>query len=142
MIPRLAIAVVAAASLALGGCSAGAPISVASNTYPSVPNGFAQEVNLISAKPLAVWVHGGTILALITVGIVACTPVPTAITATDDTTIALTFVKSPNTPCQGNIGPTTHEFRIPPGIDRDSSTIVDIHFDIPGAEDYAVEVQR
>lgn len=143
MISRpLIAALLAAGLLASSGCSTGAPVSVASNTYPSVPNGFAQEVNLISAKPIAVWVHGGTILAVVTVGSLACAPIPTAISATDETTIALTYVKSPNTPCEGNIGPTTNEFKIPEGIDPKSSVTVEIHFDISGAQDYSVPVER
>ena len=72
--PALALAL--AGALLLSGC--GPVISVASNTYPDVPNGYAEEVNLFSAEPIAVWDHGHAILSVVTVGSGSCPPVPTA----------------------------------------------------------------
>jgi len=140
--PTRALAAVTAAvlSLLLAAC-AGVPLSVATNTYPSVPPGYAKTVNLISAEPIAVWVHGDTILGVITVSSELCPPVPTAISASDATTIALTFVKSPNSPCSSSIAPTTHEFKIPEGIDVTAEVTVNIHFDFDGGQDYAVVVR-
>lgn len=135
--PTLLLAVVA--PLLLAGCS-GPATSVASNTYPDVPNGFAETVNLFSAEPLAVWVHGRTILAVVTVSSESCPPVPTKITATDDSTVAITFVRSPNSPCSANLSPTTHEFKIPEGLDAESDVTVDLLFDFETDQEYSIEV--
>jgi hypothetical protein len=135
-LPTLLLAAVV--PLLLSGC--GAPTSIASNTYPDVPNGYAEDVNLFSAEPIAVWEHGRTILAVVTVGSLSCPPVPTAISAKDDTTIALTFVRSPNTPCSADLSPTTHEFEIPEGIDIDGDVVVEILFDFDTDQTYSVAV--
>lgn len=140
MIPRGAFAIAVGATLALSAC-AGPPVSVASNTYPSVPNGFAETVNMISAEPIAVWVHGHTILAVVTVGSELCPPVPTAISASDSSTVELIYVTSPNTPCSGSIGPTTNEFKIPDGLDIDSNVTVNIRFEFDTPQSYSVEVK-
>ena len=134
-----AILLVAAAPLFLAACTP--QTSVASNTYPDVPNGFAEDLNLISAEPIAVWEHGGTILAVVTVGSGSCPPVPVSISAADDSTIALTFIKSPNSPCSADLGPTTHEFKIPAGIDVDGEVTVEILFDFDTDLNYSVVVE-
>ena len=72
--PALLLALVV--PLLLAGCSA--PVSIASSTYPDVPDGYAETVNLFSAEPIAVWVHGKTLLAIVTVGGGSCPPVPTS----------------------------------------------------------------
>ncbi|MCU1579216.1 MAG: hypothetical protein JWP19_1420 [Rhodoglobus sp.] len=123
----------------LAGCSA-APVSVASNTYPAVPNGYAETVNLFSAEPVAVWVHGHTQLAIVTVGSVDCAPIPTAISAPDAATIAITFVRSPNKPCSVDLSPTTHEFKLPAGVDVTGAVTVALHFDYETPVDYTLEV--
>ncbi len=122
----------------LAGCSA--PESIASNTYPDVPSGYAESVNLFSAEPLAVWVHGKTVLAIVTVGSGSCPPVPTSISAPDATTIDITFVRSPHSPCSADLGPTTHEFTIPDGVDPDSEVTVNLHFDFDTDQDYELTV--
>ena len=136
--PRALLAAVALPFL-LAGCSA--PESIASNTYPDVPSGYAETVNLFSAEPIAVWTHGRSVLAIVTVGSGSCPPVPTAISAPDASTIAITFVKSPNSPCSADLGPTTHEFAIPDGIDPESDVTVDLHFDYDTDLDYELTVQ-
>jgi hypothetical protein len=135
--PMLVLA--AAAPLFLSGCSA--PTSIATNTYPDVPNGHAEEINLFSAEPLAVWDHDRTILAIVTVGSGSCPPVPTEISAKDDSTIALTFVRSPNSPCSADLGPTTHEFKIPDGIEVEGEVTVELLFDFDTDLTYTLTVQ-
>ena len=130
--------VAAAVPLLLSGCAA--PTSIASNSYPDVPNGYAEEVNLFSAEPLAVWDHGRTILAIVTVGSLTCPPVPTSISTPDAATINLTFVRSPNSPCSADLSPTTHEFKIPEGIDLEGDVTVNILFDFETDQEYSVTV--
>lgn len=124
--------------LLLAGC--GPVVSVASNTYPDVPNGYAEEVNLFSAEPIAVWDHGKTILSVVTVGSVSCPPVPISITAKDATTVDITFVKSPNSPCSADLSPTTHEFKIPDGVDVDATVTVNVLFDFDTDYSYTLTV--
>lgn len=116
-------------------------MSIASNTYPDVPKGYAEEVNLFSAEPLAVWVHGQTLLAIVTVGSGSCPPVPTSITSPDAATIDITFVKSPNSPCSADLGPTTHEFELPDGVDTSAEVTVNLHFDYDTDQDYELTVK-
>ena len=130
--------VAAAVPLLLSGCAA--PTSIASNSYPDVPNGYAEEVNLFSAEPLAVWDHGRTILAIVTVGSLTCPPVPTSISTPDAATINLTFVRSPTSPCSADLSPTTHEFEIPEGIDLEGDVTVNILFDFETDQEYSVTV--
>lgn len=133
------ILLVAAVPLLLAGC--GTPTSIATNTYPDVPNGYAENVNLFSAEPIAVWTHGKTILAVVTVGSVSCPPLPTAISAVDASTIALTYIKSPNKPCSADLSPTTNEFDIPEGIDTSGDVTVNVHFDFETDQDYSIKVE-
>jgi len=125
--------------LLLAGCST--PASIASSTYPDVPDGYAETVNLFSAEPIAVWVHGKTLLAIVTVGSGSCPPVPTSISAPDATTIDVTFVKSPNSPCSADLGPTTHEFTIPEGVNPTDAVTVNLHFDFDTDQDYELTVK-
>src|SRR6187431_780727 len=134
--PALALAL--AGALLLSGC--GPVVSVASNTYPDVPNGYAEEVNLFSAEPIAVWDHGKAILSVVTVGSGSCPPVPVSIEAKDATTVNITFVKSPNSPCSADLGPTTHEFKIPDTIDTSGEVTVNVHFDFDDDYDYVLTV--
>jgi hypothetical protein len=133
-----AMALALASVVLLSGC--GPVVSVASNTYPDVPNGAAEDVNLFSAEPIAVWDHGKTILSVVTVGSGSCPPVPTAISSPDATTVNITFVKSPNSPCSADLGPTTHEFKIPDGVDVDGTVIVNVHFDFDADYNYELTV--
>lgn len=139
MKPRPALLLLVAVPILLAGC--GVPTSVATNTYPDVPNGYAETVNLFSAEPIAVWVHGRTILAVVTVGSGSCPPLPISISATDATTIAITYVKSPNTPCSADLGPTTNEFKIPAEIDTSKEVTADLHFDFATDRDYSLVVE-
>ena len=123
----------------LTGC--GAPTTIASDTYAGVPDGVAETVNLFSAEPVAVWVEGN-ILAVVTVGSGSCPPVPTAISATDAANIAITFVRSPVSPCSADLGPTTHEFATPEGIDTSGEVTVNVHFDFETDLDYELTVQE
>lgn len=137
MLPLLLAAVAVPALLA--GCS-GPKDSVASNTYPDVPNGYAETVNLFSAEPVAVWVHGRTQLAVITVGSADCAPVPVSISAKDAATIAITYVHSPNKPCSADLSPTTNEFKLPDGVDASGDVTVALHFDYDSPLDYSLKV--
>lgn len=123
----------------LAGCTA-APVSVASNTYPSVPNGYAETINLFSAEPVAVWVHGRTLLAIVTVGSLDCAPIPTQISAPDAATIAITYVRSPNKPCSVDLSPTTNEFKLPADVDATGAVTVTVHFAYETPVDYTLDV--
>lgn len=136
--PAMAFALVGA--LLLAGC--GPVTSVASNTYPDVPNGYAEDLNLISAEPIAVWDHGKTILSIVTVGSGSCPPVPISIEAPDATTVNITFVKSPNSPCSADLTPTTHEFKIPEGVDPSADVTVNVTFDFDTDYQYELTVAQ
>lgn len=137
MLPVLILPV--AACLLLAGCT-GAPVSIAANTYPNVPNGYAETINLFSAEPVAVWVHGRTELAIVTVGSLNCPPVPTAISVKDASTLAINYVRSANQPCSTDISPTTNEFELPKGFDPSGSINVDVHFAYDTPIDYTLSV--
>jgi hypothetical protein len=138
---RIPIVVLAAlaATLMLSGCQPA--VSIASNTFPDVPDGHAQDVNLFSAEPIAVWTHGKTTLSIVTVGSVSCPPVPISMTVTDDAHIAVTFVKSPNSPCSADLSPTTHEFKVPEGIDTGKTVTVNVLFDFETDYKYELTVR-
>jgi hypothetical protein len=128
-----------AAALVLSGCAPA--VSIASNTFPDVPAGHAEEVNLFSAEPIAVWSHGKSTISIVTVGSVSCPPVPISMTRTDDATLAITFVKSPNSPCSADLSPTTHEFKVPEGIDTGKTVTVNVLFDFETDYEYELTVR-
>jgi hypothetical protein len=142
---RIPVAVLAAlaalaATLVLSGCQPAT--SIASNTFPDVPDGHAEDVNLFSAEPIAVWTHGKATLAIVTVGSVSCPPVPISMTVVDPGTVNFTFVKSPNSPCSADLSPTTHEFKVPEGLDTSLSTVtVNILFDFETDYEYELTVR-
>ena len=138
--PRIRSVLIAAvlSALVLSGCSA--VVSVASNTYPDVPNGYAEKVNLFSAEPLAVWDHGRTVLAVVTVGSGSCPPVPTKFEIVDKQTVNVTFVKSPNNPCSADLGPTTHEFKVVDPLDTSKIVTVNLQFDYDTPLDYSITI--
>lgn len=125
--------------LMLVGCST--PKTIADSTFPDVPNGFAEELNMFSAKPIALWTHGRTSLAIITVSSVTCPPVPTKLEVTGDAAIAVTFVRSPNSPCSVDLSPTTHEFKVPEGIDPTNPVTVEVLFDFESKQTYELQVE-
>lgn len=135
--PALLLAFVA--PFLLAGCSA--PVSIASSTYPDVPAGYAETVNLFSAEPIAVWVHGKTLLAIVTLGSGSCPPVPTSISAPDATTIEIVFVRSPHSTCTADLRPTTHEFELPQGVDTSQEVTAMVHFDFDTDQDYELTVK-
>jgi hypothetical protein len=137
--PTLVLAVVLPL-LALTGCAAKSSIAV--NTYPGVPPGFAQTINVFNAQPIGVWVHAKTLLAVITVGSGSCPPIPVAITAKDAKTISLEYVTSPNSSCTADISPTTNEFTIPAGIDISQNVTLLTHFDFTPPVDYTTIVHN
>jgi hypothetical protein len=137
---RFVILTAVVATLVLSGC--GAAVSIASNTFPDVPDGHAEEVNLFSAEPIAVWTHGKTTLAIVTVGSVSCPPVPISMTVIDPGTVNITFVKSPNSPCSADLSPTTHEFNVPDGLDTALTTVtVNVLFDFETDYEYELTVR-
>lgn len=140
MVRTSAVALALASTILLTGC--GPAVSIASNTFPDVPNGYAEEINLFSATPIAVWTHGQSMLAIVTVGSKSCPPVPTEISSPDSATINLTFVKSANSPCSNAIAPTTHEFKIPAGVDVGSPVTVNVNFAFDADYDYVLTVER
>lgn len=136
MLPVLLAA--AAAPAVLAGCTS--TVSVAANTYPDVPSGYAQTINLLSAEPVAVWVHGHTELAIVTVGSANCAPIPVAISAKDATTVAIRYVRSPTKPCTADLSPTTNEFTLPDGVDASKDLTVALHFDYDSPLDYTLKL--
>ncbi len=128
----------AALCLALTGCSA--PVSVASDTSAGGPPGFDGSGGLLNGQPSAIWISGRREFAIVTFGSSSCPPVPTAISAPDATHIAITFVQSPNTPCTADIGPTTHKFDVPGGVDADGSVTVDVTYEFDTDYRYALEL--
>lgn len=136
---HIALITAVAATLVLSGC--GGPVSIATNTYPDVPGGHAEDINLFSAEPIAVWNHGKSTLAIVTVGSVSCPPVPVKMEVLDPGTVSITFVKSPNSPCSADLSPTTHEFKVPEGLDTALTTVtVNILFDFETDYEYQVTV--
>jgi hypothetical protein len=117
----------AAASILLAGCSA--PVSVADDTSSGGPPGFDGSGGLLNGEPSAIWISGRRQFAIVTFGSSSCPPVPTAISSSDATHIAITFVKSPNSPCTADLAPTTHQFSLPEGVDAAAEVAVDVTFD-------------
>lgn len=134
--PRLLA--IAAIPLLLAGCSA--QKSIATNSYPHVPPGYAQTINTFNAQPIAVWVHNKTILAVINVASADCPPVPVSITSPDPATIQITYIKSPASPCSVNLSPTTDEFSIPASVDTTKPVTVKTHFAYDAPVDFATQV--
>jgi hypothetical protein len=133
--PMLASALLAL-SIVLTGCSA--PVSVANDTSAGGPPGFDGSGGLLNGEPSAIWISGRREFAIVTFGSSSCAPVPTAITSTDATHIAITFVKSPNTPCTADFAPTTHKFDLPKGLDADGEVAVDVTYDFDADYHYAL----
>ena len=136
-LPALATAL-AALTVLLAGCSA--PVSIADDTFAGGPPGFEGDGGLLNGEPTAIWIAGRRQFAIVTFGSSSCPPVPTAISAPDATHIAITFVKSPNTPCTADLAPTTHKFDLPDGVDPDGSVSVDVTYDFDTDYDYALEL--
>lgn len=136
----IASVVLATATLAcLAGCSSAA--SVALETYAGTPDGFAQDISLWSAEPIVSWGPDRAHFTVVTVGSGSCPPVPTSITSPDTSTIALVFVKSPNNPCSADVGPTTHEFSTPAGIDSASPVTVTVQYDFETDYNYELTLE-
>jgi hypothetical protein len=122
----------------LAGCSVS---SVATSTDQGMPPGLDGSENLLNGLPLAIWLDADRAgLAVVTFGSSSCPPVPTSIGRVDDTTIAISFVRSPDTPCTADLAPTTHEFTTPDGIAADSPATLELRFE--NDQRYTVEVQE
>ena len=44
-------------------------------------------------------------------------------------------------PARSNLGPTTHEFEIPEGVDLAAAVTVNLHFDFDTDQDYELTVK-
>jgi len=126
----------AAAIVCLTGCATAASIAV--ETFAGTPDGLSDSISLLNAEPVAVWGADRAHFSVVTVGSGSCPPVPTSITSPNTATIALVFVQSPNDPCSADLGPTTHEFATPAGIDSASPVTVTVQFDF--TTDYNYEL--
>ena len=73
---RVLAVALAAASLALVGCSA--PVSVANDTSEGSPPGFDGSGGLLNGDPSAIWISGRREFAIVTFGSSSCPPVPTS----------------------------------------------------------------
>ncbi|MFZ2964082.1 MAG: hypothetical protein WA006_05295 [Rhodoglobus sp.] len=121
----------------LTGCSTS---SVATSTTRGTPPGIDASENLLNGLPLAVWLdEDRAALAVVTFGSSSCPPVPTSISRLDDTTLSISFVRSPDTPCTADLAATTHEFETPEGIAADSPVTAELGFE--NEQRYTVDVQ-
>jgi hypothetical protein len=132
-LPAAAIALVALSLLA--GCSA-PPVSVADDTSAGSPPGFDGEGGLLNGEPSAIWISGRREFAIVTFGSSSCPPVPTSISAVDEHHMAITFVKSPNSPCTADMAATTHKFDVPDGVDADGAVAIAVTYDFDTDYDY------
>lgn len=120
--------------------TAGCASNIATSTTTGVPPGLDAGENLLNGLPLAAWLDGDrATLAVVTFGSSSCPPVPTSISRVDDTTLRISFVRSPNTPCTADLAATTHEFETPDGIAADATTAAQLSFE--NDQVYTVEVQ-
>ena len=123
----LSAAVLALVAMSLlAGCSA--PVSVANDTSEGSPPGFDGGGGLLNGEPSAIWISGRHEFAIVTFGSSSCPPVPTSITAVDAHHMAITFVKSPNSPCTADMSPTTHKFDVPDGVEADGAVAVAVTY--------------
>ncbi len=119
---------------------AGCTTNVATATTPGVPEGLDADQSLLNGLPLAAWLDDErATLAVVTFGSSSCPPVPTSIARTDDATIAISFVRSPNTPCTADLAATTHEFATPGGIAPQVDVTAELRFE--NDQVYTVQVQ-
>lgn len=128
------IAITLAALSLLVGCSA--PVSVANDTSKGSPPGFDGDGGLLNGEPSAIWISGRREFAIVTFGSSSCPPVPTSISAIDEHHLAITFVKSPNSPCTADMAPTTHKFNVPDGVDADGAVAVAVTYEFDTEYDY------
>ena len=131
-LPAVALALVALSLLA--GCSA--PVSVANDTSAGGPPGFDGSGGLLNGEPSVIWMSGRREFAIVTFGSSSCPPVPTSISAVDAHHMAITFVKSPNSPCTADLAATTHKFDLPDGVDGDGAVAVAVTYDFDTDYDY------
>lgn len=126
---RTTIPILLALCLAVTGCSA--PQSVAYDTFTGTPPGFDGAGGLLNGSPGAIWISGRRQFAIVTFGSSSCPPVPTSISSSDSSHIAITFVPSPNSPCTADLTATTHKFTLPKDVDAAADVTVDVtmHFD-------------
>lgn len=101
---------VALALTLLAGCAS----SVADAVYPGSPDGVTISGSLDG--PAAGWITEGERFAVVTMGSSSCPVVATELTVVAADQLALTFGRSPNNPCTGDLAPTTHEFDLPADI--------------------------
>ena len=116
------------------GCSA--PVSVANDTSKGSPPGFDGSGGLLNGEPTAIWISGRREFAIVTFGSSSCPPVPTSISAIDEHHLAITFVKSPNSPCTADMAATTHKFNVPKGVDADGAVAIAVTYDFDTEYDY------
>jgi hypothetical protein len=135
MRPHPIVALLLVVPLAVGCAS-----NIATSTTTGVPPGLDAGDNLLNGLPLAVWLDGDrATLAVVTFGSSSCPPVPTSIGRVDDTTLRISFVRSPDTPCTADLAATTHEFETPDGIADDAPATIELSFE--NDQVYTVEVQ-
>ncbi len=131
---RAAAVALVAATIVLSGCSA--PVSVAVDTSAGGPPGFDGSGGLLNGEPSAIWISGRRQFAIVTFGSSSCAPVPISISASDETHVAITFVRSPNSPCTADMAPTTHQFAVPQGVDAAAEVTVKVTYDFDTDYEY------
>lgn len=100
----------------LGGCG-GDGGSIAEAVWPGAPE-LPPGKELPKTRLAAVWLEDGATFAVVTLGSSSCPPVATSMDRKGDDEIRLRFEPSPSEDCTADIAPTTHEFRVPRGVDQ------------------------
>lgn len=118
---------------ALSGCVQ----SAAQSTVRGLPDGF-EDVDLANPEPFAAWRDDRSQFTITTFGSSSCAPIPTSVSAPDDSTIAVTFVPAAALMCTADMASTTHVFDTPSGIDADGRVTAHVLFDYP--EDSELEL--
>jgi len=88
---------------------------------PGAPPGLEHDPS--NFDTVALWLERGESFAIVTYGSSSCPPVATSLSGEGNDRIAVNFAPSKNEQCTADMAPTTHEFKLPDGVDRTPVTI-------------------
>jgi hypothetical protein len=112
---RLLPAVVAVALLTA--CSG--PLSIAAETGVDLPDALQSESAIDDNGPGAAWIDDRASLVVVLYGSSSCAPIPIGLAATDETSLVLDLVQSPNEACTADMAANTYRFDAPDGVAAD-----------------------
>ena len=135
---RSTLVVVPVLVLALTACVQ----SVAVDTVRGLPDGVDVEFDPVDPQPFASWLDDRERFSVVTYGSSSCAPVPTSISATDATTIAITFVPAKALVCTADLGPTTHVFDTPAATDTEALVTVNVLLDDETDYEFELNMQN